>query len=115
MENKDFTISKVRWITKMKSTPPLTEEYIKNEYLRYETMMKFLQNNGLTTRIVLKDGDIVDDESKLMQSDLNEEGSEFYKKGIIPWIKKIDRSKDPEKAIKDVSFLEKKLNEMRNG
>ena len=111
MEQKDMVIEKVGWITRMKSTPPLTEEYINNQYLRFELMIKFLQDNGFTTHTILKEGDKVNDDTELKKSDLTAAGLEFYKSGIIPWIKKIDRSKDQGKAIRDISFLEKKLKE----
>ena len=109
MEQEDFIISKVGWITQMKSTPPLTEEYIKRVYLRFEIMIRFLQNHKFTTRIILNDGDSVNDETEIKHSDLTVEGRKFYSLGIIPWIRKIDRSRNQEKAIRDISFLEKKM------
>lgn len=114
MEQKDITITKVGWITQMKSMPPLTQEYIQREYLRFEIMIKFLQNHNLTTRIILKDGDSVNDETEIKSSDLTAEGRKFYSFGINPWIRKIDRSKDPEKVIRNISFLDKKLKEFEN-
>jgi hypothetical protein len=114
MEQNDNTVTKVGWITQMESIPPLTKEYIQMEYLRFEIMIKFLQNNGLTTRIILKDGDSVNDETEIKESDLTEKGGLFYSFGINPWIRKIDRSKNPEKVIRDISFLEKKLKEFDN-
>ena len=65
MEQEDFIISKVGWITQMKSTPPLTEEYIQRVYLRFEIMIRFLQNHKFTTRIILNDGDSVNDETEI--------------------------------------------------
>lgn len=114
MEQKDFIITKVGWITQMKSTPPLTEEYIQRVYLRFEIMIKFLQDNKFTTKTILKDGNSVNDETEIKYSDLTAEGRKFYSFGIIPWIKRIDRSKNPEKAIRDISFLEKKMVEFNN-
>lgn len=113
MEQKYFTITKVGWITQMKSTPPLTKEYIQRVYLRFEIMIRFLQNHKFTTKIILKDGDSVNDETEIKSSDLTVEGRKFYSFGIIPWIRKIDRSKNPEKAIRDISFLEKKMVEFK--
>ena len=95
MEPEDFIITKVGWITQMKSTPPLTEEYIQRVYLRFEIMIRFLQNHKFTTRIILNDGDSVNDETGIKHSDLTAEGS-------------------PEKAIRDISFLEKKKVEFEN-
>ena len=114
MEPEDFIITKVGWITQMKSTPPLTEEYIQRVYLRFEIMIRFLQNHKFTTRIILNDGDSVNDETGIKHSDLTAEGRKFYSFGIVPWIRKIDRSRNPEKAIRDISFLEKKMVEFEN-
>ena len=111
MEQKDYTLSKVSWITKMKSTPPLTQEYIDLVYLRYRVMISYLQSHKLTTREILDDD--INDEFELRKSDLTEKGFEFYKNGIIPWIKKIDRSVDRKKTITDISFLDKKLQSIK--
>ena len=75
-------------------------------------MLNFLQDNGLTTRIVLHEDDNITAESKLMWSDLTEKGLAFYRNGITPWIKRIDRSTDKEKTILDTAFLRKKLAQM---
>lgn len=113
MEQKDIIITKVGWITQMKSTPPLTKEYIQRVYVRFEIMIRFLQSHTFTTRIILKDGASVNDETEIRTSDLTVEGRRFYSFGIIPWIRKIDRSKNPEKVIRDISFLEKKVREFK--
>ena len=78
MEPEDFIITKVGWITQMKSTPPLTEEYIQRVYLRFEIMIRFLQNHKFTTRIILNNGDSVNDETGIKHSDLTAEGRKFY-------------------------------------
>ncbi|MBO9618801.1 MAG: hypothetical protein J7539_07150 [Niabella sp.] len=108
METKDKIIEKVGWVTKMKSTPPLTQEYINSKYLQFRNMVNFLQSKNLTTRTVLAEHDTVSDESELKFGDLTEQGLEFYKKAIIPWKKKIDKSIDKVKEINNLSFLEKK-------
>ena len=110
-EKRDRTVTKVGWITNIKSTPPLSQEYIEREYLRFEVMIRFLQTKGLTTRIILNEEEKVNDETEIKESDLTGEGGQFYSFGINPWIRKIDRSKDPEKVIKDISFLETKFQE----
>lgn len=105
---ENILIEKVGWITLIKSSPPLTKEYIADCYLRYRIMICFLQEHHLTTRIILTEEDIVNDESELRLYDLTDKGIKFYKAGIIPWKKKIDKSPDRNKAINDISFLEKK-------
>jgi len=111
MELKDFTIEKVGWITKMESIPPLTQEYIHLQYLRYRILVTFLQEKGLTTRILLQAQEQINDDSEIKRSDLTDPGFEFYRIGIIPWTKAIDRNKNKEKAINNIQFLEKKYRE----
>lgn len=108
MSENNKLIEKVGWITKMKSTPPLTQEYINNKYVQFRNMIEFLQSKSLTTRTVLNSTDVVNDESELKMGDLTSEGLAFYKKAIIPWKKKIDKSPDKLKEINNISFLEKK-------
>ena len=79
----------------------------------YSTINGRVYSKGLF-RIILNDGDSVNDETGIKHSDLTAEGRKFYSFGIIPWIRKIDRSRNPEKAIRDISFLEKKKVEFEN-
>lgn len=109
MENKDRVINRVGWITQMKSTPPLTEEYIQRQYRFFENQVRFLQDNGFTTRIILKAGESATDNSQITVGDLTEEGLQFYLFGIRAWTAKYDRSKDRDKAINDLAFIQKKL------
>lgn len=109
MVNKDRVINRVGWVTQMKSIPPLTEEYIQRQYRFFENQIKFLQDNGFTTRIILKDEERANDNSQITVGDLTEEGLKFYLFGIRAWIVKYDRSKNRDKAINDFAFIQKKL------
>lgn len=113
MENKDRTINKVGWVTLMKSTPPLTQEYKEIQYRFFENQVKFLQDNGFTTRTLLKAGELANDDSEIKVGDLTAEGLDFYLFGIRAWTAKYDRSKDREKAINDFNFIQKKLTQFR--
>jgi hypothetical protein len=108
MEQKDITITKVGWITQMKSTPPLTKEYIERQYCFFENYVHFLQDNGFTTREILKQGERANDDSEIKSSDLTAEGRKFYSFGVNSWIAKYDRAKDKDKAINDFAFIEKR-------
>jgi len=112
--DKNEVIEKVGWITKRKSIPPLTKEYIERQYRFFENYVHFLQANGFTTKEILKQDEKVTDESEIKVGDLTEEGFNFYFYGIEAWIAKYDRAKDKDKAIDDFAFIEKKLNEFRN-
>ena len=112
---KDYIIEKVSWFTKRKFTPPLTLEEINQSYLTFRIMIDFLQSHNLTTRVILLENELVTDDSELKVSDLTEKGLLFYKKGIILWNKRIDRNKDKLRAIQDISFLEKKFRDLKEG
>ncbi len=69
----------------------------------------FLQENKLVNKDLIDLEDEVNDETKLMRSDLTEEGFEFFKIAHDRWANNIfDKGKSPE----DVKYLEKKLKEI---
>jgi hypothetical protein len=109
--DKNDIIEQVGWITQMESIPPLTKEYIERQYRFFENYVHFLQDNGFTTKEILKIGEKVTDDSKIKVGDLTEEGLKFYLFGVEAWIAKYDRAKDKDKAINDFAFIEKKLKE----
>lgn len=102
-------VVQVGWVTRMKSTPPLSDEYKERQYRFFENQVKFLQDNGFTTRTILGDGEKANDDSKITVGDLTESGLKFYLFGIRAWIAKYDRSKDRDRAINDFGFINKKL------
>lgn len=112
--DKDRIIEKISWLTQSKLAPqPITQEYKERQYRFFENYVHFLQNNGLTTREILKEGERATDESQITIGDLTEEGFKFYAFGIRKWREKYDRAKDKDKAINDFAFIEKKLKEFR--
>jgi len=112
--DKERIISQLGWFTQMKSIPPLTEEFKEEQRSFFENIVKFLQENQMTTKSILKNGEKANDETCIKIGDLTEEGFLFYGYGIRKWREKYDRSKDGNKAINDFVFIEKKLNEFRN-
>ena len=106
MEN-DFTIIKASWLTQVKRNYFFDNTVV---YQCYKHFFVFLQQNNLTTRQIIDKYEKIDDDSKLMRSDLTEEGFEFFKKAYDRWSTNIyDKGKSPE----DVKYLEKKLREIR--
>ncbi len=112
--DKDEIISKLGWFTQMKSIPPLTDKFKTEQIIFFENIIHFLQDNGLTTKEILKKGEKPTDNTEIKIGDLTEEGLKFYLYGIRKWRQKYDRAKDGIKAINDFAFIEKKLKEFRS-
>ena len=55
--DKDEIISKLGWFTQMKSIPPLTDKFKTEQIIFFENIIHFLQDNGLTTKEILKKGE----------------------------------------------------------
>lgn len=110
--DKNTVIEKLSWITQSQLAPqPITQEYKERQYRFFENYVHFLQDNGFTTREILRTGEKSNDDSKILVGDLTEEGLKFYIFGIRKWREKYDRAKDKDKAINDFAFIEKKLKE----
>ena len=105
MKNKDRVINRIGWVTQIKSTPPLTEEYIQRQYCFFENQVHFLQDNGFTTCTILKAGEKATDDSQITVGDLTPLGLKFFR----PWTARYNRNKDKDKAADDLSFINKKL------
>jgi hypothetical protein len=103
---KDFTIDQVSWHTKVEGNPE-TPESIRR---RFRVVADFLQDNGLTLRVLLPSGIEPNDDFAIRTNDLTEEGLEVIKKGYDKWLKKIVNKR---KNLSDVSILSKALNEIR--
>jgi phosphoenolpyruvate synthase/pyruvate phosphate dikinase len=123
MENARI-LNQVGWLTNRETVyiPSKTKEEIEriksqeNEYYcnMFRVEIMFLQEKGLTTRTILNENDIVNDNSKLTLGDLTDDGFRFYQTGITKWIEKLDRSTNRMKIVTDTSFLEKKYQEYIN-
>lgn len=108
--DKDEIISKLGWFTQMKSIPPLTDKFKTEQIIFFENIIHFLQDNGLTTKEILKKGEKPTDNTEIKIGDLTEEGLKFYLYGIRKWRQKYDRAKDGIKAINDFAFIDNKFN-----
>jgi hypothetical protein len=78
---------------------------------RFTVFINFLQTNGLTTRVLLKDGDIPNESTTIMKSDLTDEGFEVVRLAYDRWLRGLDRGK----PVSDVSVLEKAIRDTRKG
>jgi hypothetical protein len=106
MDN-DFIIDKVSWYTQVVGRIKTDEEI----HLRFRCMISFFQNNGLTSRVILKDDDLVTDETQIKVSDLTDKGFMLIKKAHDKYLKGINRGKVPT----DVSVFEKELAKLSSG
>ena len=75
--DKDEIISKLGWFTQMKSIPPLTDKFKTEQIIFFENIIHFLQDNGLTTKEILKKGEKPTDNTEIKIGDLTEEGLSF--------------------------------------
>lgn len=103
----EFIISKGEWFRETKVTPPYTEDEL-NKILMFRFLgLSFLQENGLTTRIIVNTVDDVKS-SVLKRKDLTSKGFEFYRTVYEPTYMNIpDFTKDPQERVK--AILEKNL------
>jgi hypothetical protein len=106
MEN-DFTIIQASWLTKRKRN---YEYDVSLVYRYFKRFFVFLQEQKLVTRQLISEEEHITDDSKLVRSDLTDEGFAFFKVAHDRWADNImDRGKSPD----DVKYLEKKLKEIR--
>ena len=76
----------------------------------FTTYITFLQENGLTTRTILEGSALPDASTRIMSSDLTEDGLAFVRRAEQPWFSAVDRGVSPE----DTAILEKELTKLRS-
>ena len=82
---QELVISQCSWLTQPSLAAPHTRTPEEQERSRrlYEHIIHFLQDNGLTTRRILAEGERVTDETAIRVGDLTPEGFCFYPFGIL--------------------------------
>lgn len=113
--DKERVIERLSWILNSPVSSPryATKEFREEQFRFFENYVHFLQDNGFTTRILLKKGEKATEESQIKVGDLTPEGLKFYAFGVRKWREKYDRAKDKIRAINDFAFIEKKLKQFR--
>ena len=113
--DKERVVEKLSWILNSPVSSPryATKEFREEQFRFFENYVHFLQDNGFTTRILLKKGEKATNESQIKVGDLTSEGLKFYAFGVRKWREKYDRAKDKIRAINDFAFIEKKLKQFR--
>lgn len=93
---------------------PYTLEEISDEF---HVPLKFFEDNGLMTRSIIGEKELVPADLELYAEDFTSEGIELFRTGYQRWLKAINR-KTPENREKflrnrDVTILEKSLSKIR--
>lgn len=107
-QQKDYTIAKVSWLTKVKRNYKFDNTLV---YDYFRGLISFLQNKGLTTRTILPENGEINDETSIMASDLTSDGFELIKKALDRWTDNIfDKGGSPT----DYTLLDKHLQKIRS-
>ena len=105
-EEKEFTIDKVSWHTKVADNPE-SPEMVRR---RFKEVANFLERHGLTVRALLEPGQVPTDDFAIRSSDLTRDGLRVMKAGYDKWLKSIVNKKGD---VSDLSILDQKLAEVR--
>jgi hypothetical protein len=113
--DKNRIVEKLSWIfdSPLSAPDPKAPEFKEQQYRFFENYVHFLQDNGFTSKEILKKGEKPNEDSQITVGDLTEDGLKFYLFGVRKWRQKYDKAKDGEKAINDFAFIEKKLADFR--
>lgn len=102
----DFVIDQVGWgfVGSLESTA--------DQKSRFRALVVFLQNNGLTCRTLLGEGEQVPDDFALRKSDLTPEGLRLIRLAYQKWLAAMDRRQcsDPQ----NVRILDRALARLRS-
>ena len=93
------------------STPEATETA---RLLRWKTVghvIKFIQDNGLTRRVLCESAPDIPEDFCVYLRDITPEGLEFYRTGYKKWLKRFERDMHADPT--DVRVMEKALAQMR--
>ncbi len=107
MNQKNFIIFKVSWLTKA----PGLEYDSEASKAQFFHITKFLQDHGLVVRNLMNSIDDITDDFTMSSGDLTTEGLALMKVAYDKWLTKIDNGMSPT----DVSMLEKALLKIRAG
>jgi hypothetical protein len=104
---QDFTIDKVSWHTK---TPRNYEFDSTIIYQYFKSIINYLEANNLVVRSLNEGNEKITEETKIMASDLTEEGFLLMKAVYRKWM---DKVVDGEILAEDYKLLDKALKRIR--
>lgn len=99
----DFTVTSIQWLIDIEQVhadagfEKLSRELIDRRFFQ---LVKFLQENGMTNRILFREIDEINEKSALYNSDLNDEGFYFLQLFFSRWSDRIYKDKGEEKEWK---------------
>ena len=102
-----FVICCVGWLTLRRGLADRGDEI----RTMFATLIRFLQENGLTTRTILADGAPVADDVAIRMEDLTPEGDLLMRRPCDRWFAAFDRGQSPT----DTKILERALAKIRTG
>lgn len=81
----------------------------------YWVFFKFLQDNGLTTRVLAQSPEDITADTELTAGDLTDEGNELFDTGYQRWLQALDRAGPAGRLTKihDTRILQKYLDKIR--
>lgn len=97
----DFTIDQVSWHTKVAGNPETRERIVR----RFWSIVNFLQQNGLTKKLLASSMEDINDDFRIDSGDLTPTGLALMKKTYDKWLTKVDEGMSPD----DLSVFEKTL------
>ena len=103
---KPFIITKVSWILQTKGMEGFEGSVVDYHYY----LAKFLQDNDLTLRKLVKSKSDIGHEFEISSDDLTDEGMQVLRLGLDKWGEKVDNGASP----KDTSILAKVLDKIRS-
>lgn len=93
------------------STPEATEAARLRCWRETGYVIKFIQDNGLTRRILCETAPDIPADFCVYLRDITPEGLEFYRTGYMKWLRRFERNMHADPA--DVRVMEKALADMR--
>lgn len=101
-----YTITKMAWYTQRPDNPFPRDAVV----TQFRTLMRFLDENGLSSRKLLDPPDReLSDDVAITTEDVTAEGLEFMNRGYEKWLNALDRGKSPA----DTTILARELAKLR--
>lgn len=102
----NFIIDQVSWHTKVQGNPEGREQIV----ARFWSVVNFLQQSELTTRILLNQQSDIGEEFSIQSDDLTNKGLNLMKKVYDKWLVKVDEGM----SSMDMSMFEKQLSKLQD-
>lgn len=108
---KDFCILSPAWGIKQIGLEDIPREYW---IQRFWVLIDFLQRHRLTVRTLFLSKELIEDDSKLMFSDLSPQGFQVIELGLDNWSRANDSYSNYQKSGISIKPLENALSKLKN-